>query len=57
MTLLDAIEQAIGNEYFNNEMSLLSADIQFNDILQASTNKIVSLKEYSQRDTAIMTLN
>lgn len=45
MTLLEAIEQAIGAEYFNNEMNLLSADMQYNDILQASTNKIVSLNE------------
>lgn len=57
MTLLNAIEQAIGNEYFNNEKSFLAANIQFNEIVQASTNTIVALNEYSQRDLDKMALN
>lgn len=45
MNLLDDIEQATGNEYFNDEISFLSIDMQLHDSLQASTNKIVSLTE------------
>ncbi|VEG91210.1 hypothetical protein [Legionella spiritensis] len=56
MNSLDAIERAVGMEYFGKESLELAQNPQADLTLLASTNKIVVLAKQSQPDTNSITV-
>ncbi|KTD65349.1 hypothetical protein [Legionella spiritensis] len=56
MNSLDAIERAVGMEYFDEESLELAQKPQADLTLQASTNKIVVIAKHLQPDTNSITV-